>query len=239
METIQNESCNVIRFAIVFQAKTNSTSGHDTQLFLASKIRVKGVDGWFERITRAIDKPVHLDIIGPGDDALGLVITQPITETNPTTTNQTKTDIISPEQYYNLEGELEALTVFLQNDPVANYRITMEQTVHPKSKKMRKRKSPLTKRVGLTSFINVKEGHFPSELNERQARVLMGIEHPKLNARGKINTCWALDRLSREFGFEWEELVNQIHYIAQVKRRIKKLKSKLGNAVVDETLEDY
>jgi len=57
--------------------------------------------------------------------------TRPITETNPTTTNQTKTDTISPEQYYNLEGGLEALTLFLQNDPVANYRITMEQTIHP------------------------------------------------------------------------------------------------------------
>jgi hypothetical protein len=48
----------------------DSTSGLDTQLFLATKIRVKGADGWFERITRAIAKQVHLDIIGPGDDAL-------------------------------------------------------------------------------------------------------------------------------------------------------------------------
>jgi hypothetical protein len=38
----------------VFQVEVNSTSDHDTQLFLASKIRVKGIKGWFKRLTRAI-----------------------------------------------------------------------------------------------------------------------------------------------------------------------------------------
>ena len=144
---------------------------------------------------------------------------------------------ISPEEYYNLEGELEALTVFLQSDPVANYRITMEQTPHPKSRKMSKRTVPMTKQVGLTAFISLREGCFPSEFNKRQARALMGIENPTLNARGKVDACWALDRLAKELGLDWEELVNQIEHVAKTKRRIKELAAKLFNAVVDHTIE--
>jgi N-acetylglucosamine kinase-like BadF-type ATPase len=64
----------------------------------------------------------------------------------------------------------------------------------------------------------------------------MCIEHPTLNARGKVNACWALDRVSKELGLEWEELVNQIEHVAKTKRRIKELAAKLFNAVVDETL---
>jgi hypothetical protein len=109
----------------------------------------------------------------------------------------------------------------------------MEQTPHPKSRKMRKHKVPMTKQVGLTAFISLREDRFPYEFNERQARALMGIEHPKLNARGKVDACWALDRLAKELGLDWEELINKIENVARIKRRIKDLKNKLQDAIVD------
>ena len=143
--------------------------------FSASKIRVKGVDGWFERLSRALkvivpgnpDQPVHPNITQPGDDALGPVDLAQPTITRPTTgkanekaPNRLITSTISPEEYYNLEGELEALIVFLQSDPVANYRITMEQTPHLKSGQIRKCNIPLTKEVDLTAFISLEYARF-------------------------------------------------------------------------------
>ena len=217
----------------MFQSEVDPTSGHDTQHFLASKIRVKGVEGWFERLTRALEviepQPVHPNITEPNEDTFS----RQTTETDETTTNISKTGTISPEEYYNLEGELEAHIVFLESDPVANYRITMEQNPHTKSRKIRKHKVPMTKQVGLTAFISLREGCFPSEFNERQARALMGIEHPTLNARGKVDACWALDRLSKELGLEWEELVNKIENVSRIKQRIQDLKNKLQDAIVD------
>jgi hypothetical protein len=175
---------------IAFQAEFDATSDHDTQLFLASKIKVKGVEAWFQKITRVIKTQVHPDNTGPnGANTIGIITTPEISETTSTDVNLIKPHAISPEQFDNLQGELEALTPFLQNDLVANYRITIGQTVHQKSKKWHKHKVPLTKQVGLTAFNNIIEGKFPSELNERQAGALMGIEHPVLNARGKVDTC--------------------------------------------------
>lgn len=142
--------------------------------------------------------------------------------------------IISPEEYYHLQGELEALTVVLQSDPVASYRITMEQTTRSKFRKISQLKVSMTKQVCLTAFISLKEGCFPSELNERQARTLMGIEKPTLNARGKVDTRWALDSISKELGLEWEELVGRIENIARIKKRMNELKVKLSEAVIDK-----
>ena len=66
-------------------------------------------------------------------------------------------------------------------------------------------------------------------VNERQARVLMGIEHPALTVRGKIDACWALDIVSKELGLEWEALVNRIEYIAKTKKRIKYLRTRTSD----------
>jgi hypothetical protein len=130
---------------------------------------------------------------------------------------------LSPEECYELEYELGGLKESLQCDPVANYRVNMEIKPHKNSGQIRRYKW-----VGLTAFISLREGRMPSEFNERQARVLMGIEHPALNSRGKVEARWALDRLAREFGLDWEELVNRIEDIAKVKRRIKELENKLN-----------
>ena len=96
---------------------------------------------------------------------------------------------------------------------------------------------PMAKQVALTAFINLREGRLPSEFNERQARVLMGIEHPKLNNRGKVDKCWALDRLSKEFGLDYEVFADHIELIADTKKCVKELRMKLSNTIVDETLE--
>ena len=138
-------------------------------------------------------------------------------------------NIISPEDYYDLECELAGLKESLQCDPAATYRVTMELTPHSKHAKIRKHNYPATKQVGLTAFANPRDGQLPGEFNERQASALMGIEHPLLNARGKVEARWALDRVAKELGLEWEELVNQIELIAKVKQRIKGLEAKLSN----------
>ena len=138
-------------------------------------------------------------------------------------------NIISPEDYYDLECELAGLKESLQCDPVATYPVTMELTPRARQGKIRKHNYPATKQVGLTAFANPRDGQLPGEFNERQARALMGIEHPLLNARGKVEARWALDRVAKELGLEWEELVNQIELIAKVKQRIKGLEAKLSN----------
>ena len=56
----------------------------------------------------------------------------------------------------------------------------------------------------------------------------MGVEYPALNARGKVEARWALDRLAREFGLDWEALINRIERVAMDKRRIKELEDKLN-----------
>ena len=61
----------------------------------------------------------------------------------------------------------------------------------------------------------------------------MGIEHPLLNTRGKVEARWALDRVAKELGLEWEELVNRIEEIARDKRRIKELESKIRGVEAD------
>jgi hypothetical protein len=129
---------------------------------------------------------------------------------------------LSPEECYELEYELGGLKESLQCDPVANYRVNMEIKPHKNSGQIRRYKW-----VGLTAFISLREGHLPSVFNERQTSALMGIEHPALNARGKVDARWALDRVARELGLEWEELVNRIEDIAKVKRHIKELEDKL------------
>jgi hypothetical protein len=130
---------------------------------------------------------------------------------------------LSPEEYYDLDCELAGLKESLRCDPVANYSVNMEITPGQGSGQIHKYRW-----VGLTAFISLREGRFPSEFNERQARALMGIEHPALNSRGKVEARWALDRVAKELGFEWEELVNRIEDIAKVKRRIKELEDKLN-----------
>jgi hypothetical protein len=139
---------------------------------------------------------------------------------------------ITSEEYYQLESELEALSIILQSDHVANYRVTMELTPHVKSGKIKERSIPPVKRVSLTAFINPREGCLPAEFNKRQTRALTGVEHPVLNAKGKVDARWALDRLATEFGMAWEELVNHIENIAMIKKRIKKLEVKLAQVVV-------
>ena len=138
-------------------------------------------------------------------------------------------NIISPEDYYDLECELAGLKESLQCNRVATYRVTLELNPPAQRRKIRKHNYPATKQVGLTAFANPRDGQLPGEFNERQARALMGIEHPLLNARGKVEARWALDRVAKELGLEWEELVNQIELIAKVKQRIKGLEAKLSN----------
>lgn len=92
-----------------------------------------------------------------------------------------------------------------------------------------------TKRVGLTAFINLREGSFLLELNEREARALMGIEHPIVSVRGKVDARWALDKASKDLGLDWETLVGKIEGIAKTKKRIKELRAKCLSAAVDQT----
>jgi len=139
-----------------------------------------------------------------------------------------KTGALSAEEFHNLEGELAGFTDVLKSDPVASYRLNIEQSSHPlKSGQVSKRNVPLKKQVDLTAFISIREGSFPAELNEKQAQALMGIAHPMLNARGKVDACWALDRISKELGLEWEVLIKQIENIAKIKKQIKELKMRL------------
>ena len=138
-----------------------------------------------------------------------------------------RTGVMPPDKCYELECELICLKESLQCNRVATYRVTLELNPPAQRRKIRKHNYPATKQVGLTAFISLREGCFPSEFNERQA--LMGIEHPLLNARGKVEARWALDRVAKELGLEWEELVNQIELIAKVKQRIKGLEAKLSN----------
>jgi hypothetical protein len=128
---------------------------------------------------------------------------------------------------YELECELICLKESLGNDPVANFRVSMEQTLHMKAKKTNPCSVDQTRQVGLTAFISLREGRLPTEFNERQARALMGIEHPALNSRGKVEARWALDKVARELGLEWEELVQRVEDIAREKRRVKELEAKL------------
>jgi hypothetical protein len=130
---------------------------------------------------------------------------------------------LSPEEYYDLECELAGLKESLVCDHVANYRVNMEIKPHKNSGQIRRYKW-----VGLTAFISLREWRLPSAFNERQARALMGVEYPALNARGKVEARWALDRLAREFGLDWEALINRIERVAMDKRRIKELEDKLN-----------
>jgi len=132
-----------------------------------------------------------------------------------------------------LEYELAGLKESLQCDPVATYPVTMELTPHARQGKIRKHNYPATKQVGLTEFISRWEGRMPPEFNERQTRALTGIEHALLNVRGKVEARWALDRVAKELGLEWEELVNRIEEIARDKRRIKELESKIRGVEAD------
>jgi hypothetical protein len=140
-----------------------------------------------------------------------------------------RTGVMPPDKCYELECELICLKESLQCNRVATYRVTLELTPPAKRRKIRKHNYPATKQVGLTAFANPRDGQLPGEFNERQASALMGIEHPLLNARGKVEARWALDRVAKELGLEWEELVNQIELIAKVKQRIKGLEAKLSN----------
>jgi hypothetical protein len=137
------------------------------------------------------------------------------------------------EEYDQLAAELEGLTSFLQSDPVANIRISMEQTVRIQSGKINCNSIPITKQVSLTAFINPREGRLPEEFNERQARALMGVEHPVLNNRQKVDVRWALDMIAKELRLEPEELVNRIEHIAEVKRRVKEIKRKFDSVAVN------
>jgi hypothetical protein len=132
-----------------------------------------------------------------------------------------------PDKCYELECELICLKESLQCNRVATYRVTLELNPPSKRRKIRKHTYPPTKQVGLTEFISRWEGRMPLEFNERQTRALSGIEHPVLNSRGKVEARWALDRIAKELGLEWEELVNRIEEIARDKRRIKELESKI------------
>jgi hypothetical protein len=85
----------------------------------------------------------------------------------------------------------------------------------------------------LTAFINPREGRLPEEFNERQARALMGVEHPVLNNRQKVDVRWALDMIAKELRLEPEELVNRIEHIAEVKRRVKEIKRKFDSVAVN------
>jgi len=139
----------------------------------------------------------------------------------------------SSVEYDQLAAELEVLTSFLQSDPVAILRIPMEQTVRIKSGKNACDGIQITKWVSLTAFINPREGRLPEEFNERQARALMGVEHPLLNHREKVDARWALDTIAKELRLEPEELINRIEHIAEVKRRVKEIQRKLDNAAVN------
>jgi|GEM_PF-6609407 hypothetical protein len=143
------------------------------------------------------------------------------------------TAFISSEEFDQRAAELEVLTSFLQSDPVANFRISMEQTARIKSSEINCNSIPILKRVSLTAFINPREGRLPEEFNERQARALMGVEHPLLNHREKVDARWALDTIAKELRLEPEELINRIEHIAEVKRRVKEIQRKLDNAAVN------
>jgi predicted transcriptional regulator len=142
------------------------------------------------------------------------------------------TVFISSEEFDQLAAELEVLTSFLQSDPVAILRIPMEQTARIKSGEINCQSSPITKRVSLTAFINPREGRLPEEFNERQARALMGVDHPLLDHRGKVAVRWALDTMAKELRLELEGFINRIEHIAEVKRRVKEIQRKLDNAAV-------
>jgi hypothetical protein len=142
-------------------------------------------------------------------------------------------NIISPEDYYDLECELAGIEESLKCDPEATYRVTMELTPRAQQGKIRKHNYPPTKQVGLTEFISRQEERIPPEFNEQQASALMGIEHPLLNARGKVEARWALNRVAKELGLEWEELPRKIEHLAEVKRRVKEIQRKLDNAAVN------
>lgn len=137
------------------------------------------------------------------------------------------------QECFELECELICLKEYLGNDPVANFRISMEQTARIKSSEINCNSIPILKRVSLTAFINPREGRLPEEFNERQARALMGVEHPLLNHREKVDARWALDTIAKELRLEPEELINRIEHIAEVKRRVKEIQRKLDNAAVN------
>jgi len=67
------------------------------------------------------------------------------------------TAFISSEEFDQRAAELEVLTSFLQSDPVANFRISMEQTARIKSSEINCNSIPILKRlVWQPSSIHVK-----------------------------------------------------------------------------------
>jgi len=128
---------------------------------------------------------------------------------------------------YEAQAEIEGLKVTHQTDPVAQWRT--EETVKRKTKQpdgtwkltVGKRK------VGLESFISIKEQTFPEYFTLKQARQLMpGHTFPEYSQLGtpkynRVPRDVALDDISKATGLTPDQIADRVMAIRQEKRRIK------------------
>lgn len=122
------------------------------------------------------------------------------------------------EEAYEAQAQIDVIEETLANDPIAQWRT--EITVVGKKKQY-------TRKVGLESFISIKEKEFPNYLTLKQARQIN--PHLKLGPYSQVGTKEynkvprgvALDELADKWGMTADEIANRVVRIRKERQMLK------------------